>query len=111
VVAFKNVDEENLSGVSPGMTQDEVASSVGQPVEKRIRTVNQKEYEIWIYPIERFFARKYNPLGYQYYEIVFSEGKVREWNKTNLYSQPQYELERHETPEGVKGIEIFKGES
>ena len=110
VVAFKNVNEDSLSGISPGMTQDEVVKSVGEPVERRIRTVNQKEYEIWVYPIERFFAKKYNPLGYLYYEIVFSEGKVREWYKTKLYSQPLYELEHHETPEGVKGIEIFKRE-
>jgi hypothetical protein len=107
VVAFKNVNEESLSGISPGMTQEEVLKSVGEPVEKRIRIVWDKEYEIWIYPVQRFFAKRYNPMGYLYYEVLFSDNKVREWYQTKMYSQPAYELEHHETPEGIKGIKIF----
>lgn len=110
VVAFRNVNEATLNGISPGMNTEEVIQSVGEPVEKRKISILSKEYELWLYPIERFFAKKYNPLGYSFYEVVFLDGKVREWHKTQMYSQPKYELELRETPEGMKGLKIFMKE-
>lgn len=107
IVAFKNVNEDTLGGVSVGMSKEEVATAVGEPLEKREQVVLGKEYEIWIYPVERFFARKYNALGYVYYEILFLDDSVKEWNKTQMYSQPKYELKQYETPEGARTLKIL----
>lgn len=107
IVAFKNVNEENLGEVSIGMNKEEVVTVVGEPLEKREQVVLDRDYDIWIYPVERFFARKYNALGYVYYEILFLNDKVKEWNRTQMYSQPKYELKQYETPEGARTLKIL----
>lgn len=108
VIGFRNVNEETLGDISPGMSKEEVIEAIGEPAEKKIALIQDKEYDIWTYPVERFFAGKYNPLGYLYYDIVLSGDKVKEWYKTKLYSQPQYDLEHHKAPEDATTFEIFK---
>ncbi|MFC1646303.1 hypothetical protein ACFL2Y_03890 [Candidatus Omnitrophota bacterium] len=108
VVAFKNINEESLGGISLGMSTEEVVNMVGQPVEKKSMVIEDKQYEVWSYPKERFFAKRYNPLGYLYYDIVFEEGKVKEWFKAKVYSQPKYDLENPKAPEGTREYKFFE---
>ncbi|MFC1708576.1 hypothetical protein ACFL2J_00755 [Candidatus Omnitrophota bacterium] len=108
VVAFKNINEENFADISMGMSKEEVVVIVGEPVDKKTKLIEGKEYEEWSYPIEEKFAKKYNPLGYLYYEVLFKGDKVKEWYKARVYSQPKYDLEYLEAPDGTKAYRIFE---
>jgi len=108
IVAFRAINEETFNGIVLGMDQQSVINIAGEPMKKRNKTIEGKDYEVWIYPIERFFAKKYNPFGYLYYEILFLDGKVKEWHRSKVYSQPKYDLDKPEAPEGIKVYKFFE---
>ncbi|MBL7130705.1 MAG: hypothetical protein ISS45_04810 [Candidatus Omnitrophica bacterium] len=108
VVAFQSINEETLSGISVGMNKEEVINIAGEPAQKKNRLIDGKEYKVWSYPIKELFAGKYNPLGYSYYEVLFLDGKVKQWYKTKVYSQPKYELQQPQAPEGARTFKIFE---
>ncbi len=107
VVGFRNVNREILGGVAAGMSQEEVKGIAGDPAGVKDLIVDGREYEVWSYPIEDKLAGKYNALGYPYYEVLFSDGKVRRWHKSRVYSQPEYELEHYNAPEDATTVIIF----
>ncbi|MFH1621918.1 MAG: hypothetical protein ABIA97_02215 [Candidatus Omnitrophota bacterium] len=110
VVAFRNIDRETLGGVSFGMSKQEVKNIAGAPATIKKVVINSKEYESWIYPIQEKFVGKYNAMGYPYYEVLFLEEKVNRWHKARVYSQPEFELQHYDTPEGVRTYQFFKSQ-
>ena len=109
IVVAQNVNTHGLEGLEYGMSKDAVTRALGQPAEVRQAAIDQKQYDVWVYPEQRRWAKRYNPMGSYYYEILFLDGSVVRWNRLQVYSQPDYQYKEPSAPEnGVLSIEIFK---
>ena len=108
VFALRDFNEDNLGNICVGMDKEEALEILGSPDDIEDRVVNDENYEVWKYSVERYFAKKYNPLDKLYYEVFLLDDKISKWNKIKIYSQPEHDLEDPVAPEGIKTYEFFK---
>ncbi|MFH1655742.1 MAG: hypothetical protein ABH954_03940 [Candidatus Omnitrophota bacterium] len=109
VFVSQNMNESGLQGIAVGMSKQEVQNSLGEPSQVKTVIIGIKEYESWLYPLERKWAKRFKSVPYTYYEVLFSDDKVARWDRIKLVSQPQYEY-REPDPSGkvVTSVSVMK---
>jgi len=90
---FTDVNTNDFSSVKPGMSAAEITGSLGAPFQTSKETVAGKEYEIWVYPVDKIHpsAASGKRIGVSDYEVLFMDGKVDQWRKTRTIAQPGYQ--------------------
>lgn len=105
----QNFNEKEVERLVLHMNKGQVVAHMGNPSKVELITIEGQEYEAWRYPIERFFAKRYNALDTSYYEVLFLEGKVVRWKKVKRVAQPEYDL-KPLIPEGnIRTFTLFEG--
>ena len=99
IVAFQSINDPGFEKIVRGMSQEEVIGLVGEPSSRGVFTIDGKDYEAWKYPVQAA-AKKFNTLGVSHRRILFSDGKVTQWEKIKVYAQPSYEFKKPDASEG-----------
>ena len=93
IVVSQNMREQQLSGIRRGMSKDEVISELGNPSQTKKMIMGRQEYEVWKYPLERKWAKRFNAMGDYYYQILFLDEKVQRWDFIKAFAQPAYDYQ------------------
>ena len=101
----QDLNDQKLTGVSLEMSKQDVIRNIGEPTEKKTVLMKGQEYEVWKYPIERLWLKRFNKLDKSYYQIFFLDGKVSHWDRIKVYAQPTYDYSEPD-PSGKGGVTV-----
>lgn len=109
VFVSQSINEQQLDVIKTGMSKAEVINELGKPVETKKVLIAKEEYEAWIYPIERKWAKRFEAMGDYYYEVLFLQDKVYRWDLIKAYAQPTYDYDEPDSSDkDVTEIKILK---
>ena len=91
--ALTNLNDPGLGIDIIGMSKEKVIETMGKPLSQEMVIREEKTYEAWKYAVKQPVKSKFSPIGYSFYLVLFSEGKVDSWEKIKTYAQPSYEFE------------------
>ena len=105
----QNFNEEAVNNIDLGMSKKEITRLIGNPTKTETVVIDDRNYELWRYPVKRVFAKRYNALDTTWLDILFLDGKVSQWKRVKLYAQPEFEL-KPMTPAGkTRTYKFFAG--
>jgi len=101
IFVSQSVNEQKLKGIKVGMEKNAVINELGKPMETKTLMMENKNYELWRYAIERKWADKFEALGDYYYDILFLNDKVDRWDLIKAYAHPAYDYEEPDSSKAV----------
>ncbi|MFA5005108.1 MAG: hypothetical protein WC561_03140 [Candidatus Omnitrophota bacterium] len=82
---YQNYDQGEHRGLTYGMSKEDVIRKIGKPQKISKMIIDNKEYDVWEYPNNnRSKIEKMNALGIIYSEVLFSDGKLVQRDKTGF---------------------------
>ena len=74
--ALTNLNDPGLGIDIIGMSKEKVIETMGKPLSQEMVIREEKTYEAWKYAVKQPVKSKFSPIGYSFYLVLFSEGKV-----------------------------------